>query len=153
MSYFRNWYYSYLRKVPAQEQFEAALARLGRPYRVQYPFPRFSCIADFLLLPDLVIEIDGTSHNDEAQIAKDHAHTLALEKAGYAVVRVSNAEVFDSPERAVNLALGRVSTRLTIPELEALVLAHPVPISKRRRRLAKPLTKGHLANSLGRKKV
>jgi very-short-patch-repair endonuclease len=41
----------------------------------------------------LIVEVDGATHGEDAEIAADAARTAALEAMGYRVVRVSSGDV------------------------------------------------------------
>lgn len=150
MSFFRNWFYLYVRPVPAEAAFEAHLVKLGEPYRTQYPFPKIRRVADFTLhLRKVVIEVDGASHSEPVQRYKDLASSIALEKAGWRVIRFTNAEVLHPGFQISNLALNtRIEARPSLPELESalstLLQEHPElskPLAKRRKQKTKPAPK------------
>jgi LAO/AO transport system ATPase len=57
-------------------------------------------IADFVCLPKgLVIEIDGAIHNFTKE--EDDVRTLVLNREGFAVIRFTNDEVINNPERVI----------------------------------------------------
>lgn len=129
--FFRNWFYLYLNPTRAETVFEACIAKLGQPYRAQYPFPGLHRIVDFAM-PEakVVIEVDGASHEAPAQRRKDLVSTIALEKAGWRVIRFTNAEVLvDGFVLSGETIERRLASRPTLPELEAalstLLLEHP----------------------------
>lgn len=65
----------------------------GYPFLRQRPILQY--IADFYCKDlKLVVEIDGGIHEDEEVKKKDAIRQEALEKAGYSVLRFTNAEVF-----------------------------------------------------------
>lgn len=139
---FKNWYYLYSNQTEAERALEPAVAALGRRYRAQHLFPGLKHVADFALLDDrLIIEVDGKSHSEEGQIAKDFAHTLGLAKIGWRVFRCKNEEAVSDPEGTVAKALAFTHFP-TLAELEEAVRQHPVPSgagSRRRgRRRGKP---------------
>jgi len=102
-----RWHKLY-KGTPAEQALEDAVARLGVPYRSQFPgflygfryFPDF-----FLPTLQLVIEVDDTSHSRAAKILKDAERTEALESKGWQVVRCSNREALDDPDGAVRRCL------------------------------------------------
>ena len=52
-------------------------------------------IADFACRErHLIVEVDGTTHSTEEELAYDTARTALLEKEGWRVVRVGNTDVF-----------------------------------------------------------
>lgn len=64
----------------------------GLKFKRQYPIDNY--IADFICLEKLIIiELDGSQHNDDKFIEKDIARTEYLESKGYRVIRVWNNEV------------------------------------------------------------
>jgi len=71
----------------------------GFKFRRQVPVGPF--IADFLCAEaGLIIEIDGDTHSH--QIAYDRRRTMYLETQGYRVVRITNREVRENFEGAMN---------------------------------------------------
>ena len=59
-------------------------------------------IADFVCREKkLVVEIDGATHSSEAEISGDARRTRFLEGLGYRVVRISNAQVFENAQGAL----------------------------------------------------
>lgn len=139
--FFRNWFYLYLHPTQSERAAESLICRLGTPYRAQYPFPRLHRIVDFALTErKVVIEVDGASHDSTTQRHKDLVSSLALEKAGWAVVRFTNAEVLayaaNLPVEFSEILVGRITHRPSIPQLEeALRLLPDPPVGHRR---AKP---------------
>ena len=104
--------------TPAECALEPAVAALGEPYRVQHPFWRLGCFADFALLDRrVIIEVDGQSHNGLQAKIKDRLRDLALLRKGWRTVRISNAEAMSDPAGALSRAL--MSHEETIPEVEA----------------------------------
>jgi very-short-patch-repair endonuclease len=64
----------------------------GYSFRRQRPVMDY--IADFLCKElSLIIEVDGITHSWEGAIDKDRERQLALERAGFTVLRVSDEEV------------------------------------------------------------
>ena len=41
-----------------------------------------------------MVEVDGATHSNEAEIARDAARSSALAEQGYAILRFTNDEVF-----------------------------------------------------------
>lgn len=129
MSFFRNWFYMYLKQTAGETAFEKRITLLGKPYRIQYPFPGLRRIVDFALPHDkILIEIDGASHEAPAQRRKDLVTSIAFEKMGWKVIRFTNAEVLrieplkDVVEAAI---VDRTRHRPTLAELEAALLELP----------------------------
>jgi very-short-patch-repair endonuclease len=53
--------------------------------------------ADFLCRQrKLIVEVDGATHGEPGAIRADGARTVALQKAGYRIFRVTNADVFEN---------------------------------------------------------
>lgn len=147
MSFFRNWFYLYLKQSPSEVLFERLICQLGEPYRTQYPFPGLHRVADFALhRRKVIIEIDGASHDTPTQRYKDITTSIALEKQGWKVIRFRNEEVpgIGGPGTLAGLVEDKLATRPTLGELEAALLelpAPPVRPSKRRARAPKPAPK------------
>lgn len=120
---------------------------LGERYRAQHPFfgPRY--IADFVLLDSrTIIEVDGPSHDTLVQRYKDLVRDIRLEKEGWQVVRLKNAEVggIDGPVHLRQILEVRRATRPTLAELEEVLREFPelpVPPAKLRARRPKPAPK------------
>jgi very-short-patch-repair endonuclease len=71
---------------------------LGMKFRRQHPIGRY--IVDFYCHQALlVIEVDGSSHDDVGTIRADEERDAWLEKRGYKVIRFTNQEVFSQLER------------------------------------------------------
>lgn len=71
----------------------------GLKFRCQHPVDRF--ILDFYCPSlKLVIEIDGSSHDDRHDY--DQARTEELELYGYNVIRFTNQQVFNNLEEVLN---------------------------------------------------
>jgi very-short-patch-repair endonuclease len=70
----------------------------------QHPIgPYFS---DFLCRERrLIVEVDGATHSTNEEQAYDARRTAFLEEAGYRVLRIANAEVFQSIESVSNTIL------------------------------------------------
>ncbi len=83
--------------TPAEQRVWAMVRNRGRGYKIrrQHPIGRF--IADFYCVEaKLVIEIDGDTHLESAQIECDTARTAWLEEHGHHVIRFSNREVYEN---------------------------------------------------------
>lgn len=111
-----------------EEIVERAVARLGERYRTQHLFMRLYHLADFALLDSkITIEVDGKSHDEPEQKAKDLRHMIGLKNLGWTTVRVTNSEVEAYGDDIANLALSRVasSRQTTVEDLqEALAQLH-----------------------------
>ncbi|MBY0564359.1 MAG: endonuclease domain-containing protein [Hyphomonadaceae bacterium] len=81
--------------------------KLGVKFRRQHPVEGY--IADFACVETkLIVEVDGVSHEDEAQLAYDAERTRVLAEAGWRVLRLRDAEVLSDvrvAERAIREAL------------------------------------------------
>lgn len=138
------WYRLYHNMTAAEKALEPAIAALGERYRSQHPFLKHKLFADFALLDrQLIVEVDGASHDAPRQKQKDLVHMLALRSDGWNVVRVSNERAMADPAGAVSECLRAPQT--TQPELQArlerLLRDHPdllVPPAKRPRRPRRP---------------
>ncbi len=88
-----------LRREPSKA--EALLWRALRNRQVEgFKFVRQEpvgpYVVDFLCRSEkLVIEIDGATHGEAGDIAKDAARTARLEANGYRVIRFENADVYE----------------------------------------------------------
>ncbi|WP_082489569.1 endonuclease domain-containing protein [Pedobacter sp. Leaf176] len=70
---------------------------MGFPFLRQRPIGNY--IADFLSKDlDLIIEVDGLSHNGEVQLAKDKIRENDLECMGFNIIRFNDSEVIDDIE-------------------------------------------------------
>jgi very-short-patch-repair endonuclease len=82
-------------------------SRLGVKFRRQHPVESY--IADFACVEaKLIVEVDGLSHDDDAQRAYDLERTRVLAGAGWRVLRLRDGDVLrDSrvAERAIREAL------------------------------------------------
>ena len=80
-------------------------------FRRQHPISRF--IADFYCHElRLVIEVDGSVHDEEDQWEKDISRTAELEKLGLKVIRFSNEEVFQNERKVSKKITDAVKERL-----------------------------------------
>lgn len=108
------------RGTRAELAIEPAVARLGVPYRTQFPcflFPGgLRYFPDFVLPTiGLVIEVDDDSHAGKTQ--EDAERSAALARVyGWRVVRCTNAEALADPDAAVSRML-----REAFPEHEGRV--------------------------------
>jgi very-short-patch-repair endonuclease len=54
-------------------------------------------VVDFLCRSErLVIEVDGATHGEESELARDKARTAWLEANGYRVIRFQNADIYEA---------------------------------------------------------
>jgi very-short-patch-repair endonuclease len=103
-------------QTPAEEKLWSRLRgrRLGGCKFVrQHPIGPY--FGDFVCREQkLMIEVDGATHSTDEELAYDARRTAFLEEAGYRVLRVSNADVFQSIESVCDtifLALEPCATR------------------------------------------
>ncbi len=77
--------------------------RLARwKFRRQHPIDRY--VVDFVTLDGkLIVEVDGVTHAEPSELAKDAARTEVLEACGFLVVRVSNTDVYDNLEGVLEM--------------------------------------------------
>jgi very-short-patch-repair endonuclease len=73
-------------------------------------------IADFACLEArLIVEVDGTTHSTEEEIARDLARAAALAAQGFAVLRFTNDDVYrnlDGVAETVAMKLIRLRPRI-----------------------------------------
>jgi very-short-patch-repair endonuclease len=73
---------------------------LGRKFRRQHPIGQF--IADFFCDDArLVIELDGSIHQETSQQERDRAREQALQQHGFYIMRFANAQVLETPEEVI----------------------------------------------------
>jgi very-short-patch-repair endonuclease len=77
--------------------------RLARwKFRRQHPIDRY--VVDFASLDGkLIVEVDGVTHSEPAEVEQDKARTQVLEACGFLVVRVSNTEVYENIEGVLEM--------------------------------------------------
>ena len=77
--------------------------RLARwKFRRQHPIDRY--IVDFVTLDGkLIVEVDGATHGSAAELARDAQRTGILESLGYAVVRVTNLDVYENMDGVLEM--------------------------------------------------
>ena len=67
-----------------------------RGYRFRQQRPVFNYIADFMCKElKLIVEVDGITHQDEEQIARDRQKDLDLNDAGFSVLRFTDEMVLN----------------------------------------------------------
>ena len=82
-------------------------ALAGHKFVRQYPIGPY--FADFVCRERmLVIEIDGATHSTDAEIARDLRRTVHLRENGYRVLRILNADVYESIEGVLDLILATI---------------------------------------------
>jgi len=77
--------------------------RLARwKFRRQHSIDRY--VVDFVTLDGkLIVEVDGVTHAEPPELARDAARTKVLETCGFLVVRVSNIDVYDNLEGVMEM--------------------------------------------------
>ena len=77
--------------------------RLARwKFRRQHPIDRY--VVDFVTLDGkLIVEIDGVTHAEPAEIKRDKVRSEVLEACGFFIVRVSNTDVYENLEGVLEL--------------------------------------------------
>jgi very-short-patch-repair endonuclease len=80
--------------------------RLARwKFRRQHSIDRY--VVDFVTLDGkLIVEVDGVTHAEPSELARDAARTEVLEACGFLVVRVSNTDVYDNIEGVLEMIEG-----------------------------------------------
>lgn len=105
------WDTLYRNPTKAEKRLEPYIARLGVPYRFQHIVWKY--ILDFALPEQMLdIELDGPDHARKQK--RDNERTAWLNKKGWTVVRISDAEVFRDPVAALNSALERAGLDLRL---------------------------------------
>ncbi len=83
---------------------------MGYKFRRQHTIAGY--IVDFVCLEKkLVVEIDGSYHEDSEQYTRDQARSDTLKKLGYRVVRFTNSQVFYEREAVINSILMHLEGR------------------------------------------
>lgn len=81
---------------------EPHLAKLGRVYRFQHPVWSYGVFLDFAWpLEKVALEVDGAEHRTKAGKEKDAERTAKLERLGWTVVRCTNEEAQNEPDKVV----------------------------------------------------
>jgi very-short-patch-repair endonuclease len=80
--------------------------RLARwKFRRQHPIDRY--IVDFVTIDGkLIIEVDGVTHAEPSELARDKARSDILAACGFLVVRVSNTDVYENLEGVLEMIEG-----------------------------------------------
>ena len=88
----------------------------GLKFRRQHVLGRY--VADFVCIPArLVIEIDGDTHDEEAQL-RDAKRTDDIEQAGYRVIRFWNNYVLNDKDGGVAEVILEAVRTSSLPESE-----------------------------------
>jgi very-short-patch-repair endonuclease len=100
------WAGAYSNPTDAERSLEPAVAALGLPYRFQHPIWALRYRLDFAIPSlKLAIEVDDPSHTGKKKRAADKMRTARLKKAGWTVVRCTNAEALEDPHGAMTRML------------------------------------------------
>src|SRR5258705_11583100 len=77
--------------------------RLSRwKFRRQHPIDRY--VVDFVTLDGkLIFEIDGVTHAEASERARDKTRSTVLEACGLHIVRISNTDVYDNLEGVLEM--------------------------------------------------
>ena len=98
-------------------------------FRFRRQAPLCGYIVDFICQDaKLIVEVDGATHSTDAECAYDEKRQVALEAAGYGVLRFYNSEVFDNLDgvaETIRLKLLEIRPRLT--QVEDFATPHPNP--------------------------
>ena len=71
-------------------------------FRRQHAIDRY--VVDFVTLDGkLIVEVDGVTHAEPTEVARDKAKSDVLEACGFLVVRVSNTDVYDNLEGVLEM--------------------------------------------------
>lgn len=99
----------------------------GSRFRRQHPIDRY--VADFVCLNrKLVVELDGTVHDDPEARIRDAARTADLERMGYRVVRFPNEAVAADADAVVCA----IREALADPDLATPTTELPSPARRER---------------------
>jgi very-short-patch-repair endonuclease len=77
--------------------------RLARwKFRRQHPIDRY--VVDFVTLDGkLIVEVDGVTHAESSEIARDKGRSDVLEACGFLVLRVTNTDVYENLEGVIEM--------------------------------------------------
>jgi very-short-patch-repair endonuclease len=71
-------------------------------FRRQHPIDRY--VVDFVTLTvKLIVEVDGMTHSEPAEVERDKARSAIFEACGFLVFRVSNTDVYDDLEGVLEM--------------------------------------------------
>lgn len=111
--FLKNWCDNYHREVQAQSAIEPFIAAKGLMYRSQHPFAGYHIIADFFFPTlGLRIEIDGKEHRQKKKREKDEQGDKHLLGQNIITVRLTNEEVMEDPEAALEKAFRIYNERI-----------------------------------------
>ena len=80
--------------------------RLARwKFRRQHSIDRY--VVDFVTLDGkLIIEVDGVTHAEPSELARDKVRSDVLERCGFHIVRVTNTDVYENLEGVLEMIEG-----------------------------------------------
>ena len=80
--------------------------RLARwKFRRQHPIDRY--VVDFVTIDGkLIVEVDGVTHSEASDLARDKARSEVLEACGFHIVRVSNSDVYENLDGVLEMIEG-----------------------------------------------
>jgi len=71
-------------------------------FRRQHSIDRY--IVDFVTLDGkLIVEVDGVTHSESSELARDEVRSNVLEACGFHIVRVLNTDVYDNLEGVLEI--------------------------------------------------
>jgi very-short-patch-repair endonuclease len=109
------------------------LKGLGFHFRRQVPLGRY--YADFACHhARIVVEIDGATHGTPAEIAHDTSRGAFMRSEGYDVLRITNGDVMENLDGAIELLLVMLDGRPLSNERGRTPTLNPSPQGGRRRR-------------------
>jgi len=123
--------------TPAEIAMEEAVAKLGVPYRIQFPYYLWGVrfFPDFLLPTlKLIIEVDDKSHNEKAKKEADEQRTQELNALGWTVVRCTNDEALNDATGVLRNLLAQVGQSGKIHPLCSLSQGLPKRVLQRNTR-------------------
>jgi very-short-patch-repair endonuclease len=107
--------------------------RLARwKFRRQHPIDRY--VVDFVTLDGkLIVEVDGVTHAESSDLARDKSRSTVLEACGFHIVRVSNTDVYENLEGVLEMIEGtlRLDFRFDLRPLTRLLRSRPLPNGER----------------------
>ena len=86
----------------------------GFKIRRQHPIGIY--IADFYFhKAKLIVEVDGSNHNNEEVKKNDEERQKELERWGYFVIRFTNKQVMQKPEEVIKIITEKISQLKNLP--------------------------------------
>jgi very-short-patch-repair endonuclease len=74
-------------------------------FRRQHPIDRY--VVDFVTIDGkLIVEVDGVTHADTSERARDEARSKVSEACGFHIVRVSNSDVYENLDGVLEMIEG-----------------------------------------------